>query len=79
MAILQYVEETYPEPPLLPSDKAQRALAYQRFHETASLYGAIQPLFFDQMSGNVNTDAEKVHSCMPCIPWSQTCFPLQGL
>lgn len=64
MALLQYVEETYPETPLLPSDKARRALAYQRWHETAALYGAIQPLFFAKMVGKVNTDAEKVHTCM---------------
>lgn len=60
MAIMQYIEETYPDPPLLPRDKAARALAYQRFHEAALLYDAIQPLFYDKMVGQVNTDLEKV-------------------
>lgn len=61
MAIMQYIEETYPEKPLLPeiSDKVQRALAIQRFHETGTLYSAIQPLFFAKMIGAVNTDEEK--------------------
>lgn len=62
MAIMQYIEETYSEPALLPSDKADRAHAYQRFHETASIYSAIQPLFFAKMVGKVNTDFEKVSS-----------------
>ena len=62
MAILQYIEETYPEPALLPSDKADRAQAYQRFHETASIYVALQPLFDARQVGKVGTDTEKVSS-----------------
>ena len=60
MAILQYIEETYPEPPLLPSDKADRAQAYQRFHETTLFYSAIRPLFLAKIDDKVNTDNEKV-------------------
>eukprot|EP00892_Ulva_mutabilis_P003974 jgi/Ulvmu1/1949/UM012_0110.1 len=59
IAIMQYLEETYPEPALMPSDKPARALALQRFHEASSLYGAIQPLFYAKMVGKVNTDSEK--------------------
>lgn len=59
MALMQYVEEAYPEPPLLPhaADKVKRALAYQRFHETSTLYSALGPLFIAKMTGAVNTGA----------------------
>ena len=60
MAAMQYLEDTYPEVPLLPKGKAERALALQRLHELASLYAAIQPLFYSKMVGKVNSDAEKV-------------------
>lgn len=59
MAAMQYLEESYPEVPLLPAVKAQRALALQRLHEVSSLYSAVQPLFYAKMVGKVNTDSEK--------------------
>lgn len=62
MAAMQYLEESYPEVPLLPAVKAQRALALQRLHEVSSLYSAVQPLFYAKMVGKVNTDSEKVRS-----------------
>lgn len=63
MALMQYVEEAYPEPPLLPhaADKVERALAYQRFHETSTLYSALGPIFIAKMTGAVNTEDEQVH------------------
>lgn len=65
MAAMQYLEETYPEVPLLPNGKAERALALQRLHEVSSLYSAIQPLFYAKMVNKVNSDIEKVSSMNP--------------
>eukprot|EP00892_Ulva_mutabilis_P004672 jgi/Ulvmu1/2577/UM014_0028.1 len=59
MALMHYLEEAYPEVPLLPKGTADRALALQRLHEITSLYSAIQPLFYAKMVGKVNTDFEK--------------------
>jgi glutathione S-transferase len=60
MAAMQYLEEAYPDPPLMPKDKPTRALALQRFHESAGLLAAVVPLFRAKMRNQVNTDAEKV-------------------
>lgn len=60
MAIMQYLEATYPSVPLLPNGKADLALACQRLHETSCLYNTVQPPFYAKMAGKVNTDEEKV-------------------
>lgn len=60
IAAMQYLDDVYKEVPLMPTDPAARGLALQRFHEAVVLYGAIQPLFYKSMTGQVNTEAEKV-------------------
>lgn len=63
MALMQFVEDTYPEPALLPdaADKVKRALAYQRLHETTSLYSILQPMYYVKVIGAVNTEEEQVN------------------
>lgn len=62
-AAMQYLDDTYKDIPLMPSDSAARGRALQRFFEADVLYTAIQPLFYQKMTGKVNTEAEQVCVC----------------
>ena len=44
-AIVEYLDFAYSEPPLMPSERRQRALALTRFHETANLKSLGMQLF----------------------------------
>ena len=71
MAIMQYLEEAYPEVPLLPSSVAERAVVYQRMHESMALQTSLTPLFHMGMASQGDGDEKKVR--LQCRP---TCAPL---
>lgn len=60
MAIMQYLEEAYPEVPLLPSSVAERAVVYQRMHESMALQTSLTPLFHMGMASQGDGDEKKV-------------------
>jgi glutathione S-transferase len=55
--ILEYLEELYPEPPLMPSDPAERALVRLLFERFADLSDPYYDLYFDR-----GGTAESVHA-----------------
>lgn len=65
MAAMQYLEEAYPEVPLLPKSVPERAVVYQRMHEAIALQTALTPLFHMGMGGSGDDDAQKVCLARP--------------
>eukprot|EP00892_Ulva_mutabilis_P003972 jgi/Ulvmu1/1947/UM012_0108.1 len=59
MAIMQYLEEAYPETPLLPTSVAERATVYQRMHEAMVLQASLTPLFHMGMASQDGGDEKK--------------------
>lgn len=60
MAAMQYLDEAYPDVPLLPKNAAERAVVYQKMHEAITLQTSLTPLFHMGMGAQGDDEAQKV-------------------
>eukprot|EP01025_Chloroclados_australasicus_P042816 TRINITY_DN45555_c0_g1_i1.p1 TRINITY_DN45555_c0_g1~~TRINITY_DN45555_c0_g1_i1.p1 ORF type:complete len:286 (-),score=28.32 TRINITY_DN45555_c0_g1_i1:275-1036(-) len=59
MAIVDYLELTYPEPALIPSDKVARAKALQRYYECVVSTEKFRDAFLMKMRGQIQTPEDE--------------------